>query len=182
MEVSLSLQDWLSKLVTTGDRGACLFIWRVAWEWGTPSNLSPVIRCMAGSCPCLLKTPYSLKLRCVRTGLVLHSRRYSVHPRGSGPVSGTKDKTKYNGMHSCCSYHLAKRKHFKSTGHQPGTKTKYVFLIISQYHTRRNLNLFKNQSLKVRQISLHSNLFKCATLERGPHLPPRDSCDRGSLT
>lgn len=34
----------------------------------------------------------------------------------------------------------------------------------------------------MKQILLHPNLFTCATLQRGPHLPPRDSCNRVSLT
>lgn len=59
------------------------------------------------------------------------------------PVSGTKDKTKYNGTRSCCSHRLAEQGSFRSSGQQPGPTTKCVFLIISQYRTRRNLNLLK---------------------------------------
>jgi hypothetical protein len=57
-----------------------------------------------------------------------------------------KTKPDYQRTHSCRSYHLAELKSFKSSGQQPGPKAKYVFLIISQYHTRQKLKFLKNRA------------------------------------
>lgn len=148
--VSITIR--LIKLMTFGNRGVCLHL--EGQELGRKFLQVPAVvphqmpGSMAGSSPCLLRTLH-LNSVCPRGACswqqngLLSPFEVLFFSSFLFPVSGTKDKTKYNRTRSCCSYCLAKQGSFKSSGQQPGPTTKYVFLIISQYRTGQNLNLLK---------------------------------------
>lgn len=135
---------------------------------------------MPGSCS---HAPQSGAFRKPHPHLILGVKERALFCTAKGPPSTSlgpdlfqelKTKPKYNRTHSCCSYHLAKLQGVKSSGQQPGPKAKYVFLIISQYHTRQKLKFFFffKQSLKVRQILFYLNLLNVPPMKYDHIYPP----------